>query len=205
MPDSNRTFIGIAVPDLLGPRLQRLQRGLAETLPTARWAETPPFHLTLAFLGDVPHADLSNVCRAVADAAAPFAAFELTLSGIGAFPDVTRARVMWTGVEGPGLQTLRELQAAVAAAVDAVGYPAEGPPPFHAHVTLARFQTGARKGVKVPPPDLTSVVRRRESWSAGPFVAGEVVTFASSHGREGQRYDRLAHVTLKSRKGRENP
>ena len=56
MPDTTRTFVAVAVPPSLTPRLERLQTELAGEVPEARWAATPPFHVTLAFLGDVPHA-----------------------------------------------------------------------------------------------------------------------------------------------------
>ena len=66
--DSTRTFIAIAVPDLTAAKLVRLQSLLAPDIPGMRWAAASPFHITLAFLGDVAHAQLNEVCRGVAQA-----------------------------------------------------------------------------------------------------------------------------------------
>ena len=49
-----------------GAKLTRLQTLLEPQVPAARWTRTEPFHLTLAFLGDVHDTDLHKVCKAVA-------------------------------------------------------------------------------------------------------------------------------------------
>lgn len=201
MPDTTRTFIAAVVPDALAPRLRRLQRELAVEVPDAHWADTPPFHLTLAFLGDVPHADLNALCLAVAEAAAASAPLELTLTGPGAFPDPARPRVLWAGVGGPGLETLGQLQAAVAAAAKRSGYPADSQP-FHPHVTLARMRTGrgrGRRGGPASAPDLTAVLQRWRGWKAGPFRVGEVVVFSSDLTPEGPVHAVLARGPLRGR------
>ena len=53
MPKTTRTFIAIPIPAPLGEKLTRLQSLLAPQVPAARWTTTLPFHMTLAFLGDV--------------------------------------------------------------------------------------------------------------------------------------------------------
>ena len=66
MPECTRVFIAIAVPEPLERELARLQAELAPAVPGCRWASALPFHLTLAFLGDVPDSDLSAICQVVA-------------------------------------------------------------------------------------------------------------------------------------------
>jgi 2'-5' RNA ligase len=203
MADTTRTFVAVAVPHALSPRLSRLQVDLADDLPAVRWVDTPPFHVTLAFLGDVPHADLARVCRAVGEAAADFAPMELALEGLGVFPNPERPRVIWSSLTGPDLESLTALQGAVAAAVAAAGYPADSQP-FHPHVTLGRFKTAPRGGGKgsragpapAPLSDLTKALHRRRRWSAGPFAVNEVVTFSSNLTREGPVYAPLSRARL---------
>jgi 2'-5' RNA ligase len=200
MPDTTRTFIAVAVPAALAPQLVRLQKGLAPHVPEARWVAAQPFHVTLAFLGDVPHADLNAVCLAAAKAAAPFEPFELELTGVGAFPEVTRPRVIWTAVGGPGLDTLKALQAEIAGAVARAGYPTDSRP-FSPHVTLGRVETGGRRrGPRPPARDLSPVVERSLGWSAGPFPVTEAVTFGSTLTRDGPVYAPLGRAPLGARK-----
>src|SRR3954451_882979 len=102
MAKTTRTFIAVAIPEALGQKLTRLQTLLAPELPGARWTATLPFHLTLAFLGDVSDTDLNVLCLAAATAAAPLAPFDLRLEGLGASLQPTRPRVVWVGATGPG-------------------------------------------------------------------------------------------------------
>jgi len=197
MADTTRTFIAVAVPEALSPRLARLRQNMTGEVPSARWVETAPHHVTLGFLGDVAHADLSDVCRVTADAAATFAPFELTLNGLGAFPDPARPRVIWAGVGCEGVEDLRALQAILAKVVGAVGYPGDSRP-FRPHVTLAFIDADkGRKGPRVPPPDLTTTLDRRKNWSAGPFLVNEATVFASTLTREGPSYDRIGRAPLR--------
>ena len=94
MARTTRTFIALPVPSALGEKLTRLQSLLAPKVPAARWSSSPPFHMTLAFLGDVPDNDLNTVCKAVAEASLPFSPFELRLESVGAFPNPAPPRAL---------------------------------------------------------------------------------------------------------------
>src|SRR5918993_4268444 len=167
MARTTRTFVAIAVPELLGAKLTRLQRLLAPEIPGARWSEAHPFHLTLAFLGDVADVDLNPLCEAVAGAAADFEPFELRLEGLGVFPDPARARVAWVGLAGPGLPALAEPRERVAgAATMTLSLPVDSR--FNPHITLGRLRVDRRK-----PLDLAPLLKHYRTWSAGSFAVTE--------------------------------
>src|SRR5262245_8458674 len=109
MPRTTRTFIAIAIPAPLGEKLTRLQAQLAPSVPGVRWTTTSPFHVTLAFLGDVDERDLNDLCKAVAEASAGIPRFEASVEGVGAFPDPARPRVIWAGLTAPDPSPLHEL------------------------------------------------------------------------------------------------
>ena len=113
MPDCTRVFIAIAVPEPLERELARLQAELAPAVPGCRWTSALPFHLTLAFLGDVPDSDLSAICQAVASSAGAIEPFEIEVTGLGAFPSAIRPRVIWAGVTAPNLKLLLDLQESI--------------------------------------------------------------------------------------------
>jgi len=195
MPSTNRTFLAVAIPEAFELKLSRLQGQLAGEVPEGRWAVALPFHITLAFLGDVDNTDLNAVCRAAAGAAAAFGRFELKLQGIGAFPTPARPRVVWAGVGGDGLGALGELQAALVAALARESYPADTRSAFHPHVTLGRFGFGRK-----PAHDLTPLINHYKTWHAGPFTVSEAVVFASAGGRDGPSYAALGRAPLLGRK-----
>ena len=198
MPETTRTFLAVAVPDALVTRLERLQRQLGEELPGTRWVATKPFHVTLAFLGDVDNADLHALCRATAEAAEGVGRFELRLEGLGVFPDVRRPRVIWTGLTGPGVETLRDLQATLAETTARQRYPTDGKP-FHPHVTLGRFKPG-RSEDPARTRALNHMIGHYKTWHAGPFAVTEAVVFASSQTDDGAAYVPLGRAPLRGRK-----
>ncbi len=191
MPRTTRTFVAVAIPELLGAKLTRLQRLLAPEIPGARWSAPSPFHLTLAFLGDVADVDLKPLCDAVAEATADLEPFELRLEGLGVFPDPARARVAWVGLTGPGLPALAELRERVArAATSTLALPEDAR--FSPHVTLGRLKVDRRN-----PLDLTPLIKHYRTWAAGSFPVTEVITFASTLTPDGPAYARLGTAPLR--------
>jgi RNA 2',3'-cyclic 3'-phosphodiesterase len=151
-------------------------------------ARGAPAHVTLAFLGTVAAASLPSIRTALARAAAGGRPFDLGLGGIGAFPDVARPRVVWTGVT-EGRADVEALAAAVRRELTGAGVPFD-PQPFHPHVTLLRVRSpGARARARrlldglEPAPAARSVrvteIRLNESELApGGAVHRVVATFA---------------------------
>ena len=87
MSEITRTFFAIEIPEPLGRPLSRLQATLAPELPGCRWAsEDTPFHMTLAFLGDVRNRDLNHLQELVASSVGQFEPCDLHFEGVGAFP-----------------------------------------------------------------------------------------------------------------------
>jgi RNA 2',3'-cyclic 3'-phosphodiesterase len=103
-----------------------------------RWTGPEDWHVTLAFLGDVPGPVAAGLGPALGRAAAGHRPFSLALAGAGAFPAAPQARVLWCGLGGDHA-ALAALAAAVADAVTRAG--AAPPDPgraFRPHLTLAR-------------------------------------------------------------------
>jgi 2'-5' RNA ligase len=191
MPSSSRTFIALPIPPVQRTRLGRLQGLIAPELPNARWTEPDQFHLTLAFIGDVPDVDLNHFCRAVAGAAVGFDPFVINLQSLGAFPDPGHPRVVWVGVTGPGLDVLTGLRDAVAMAAAEAGFPPEDDR-FHPHVTLGRIKS--KKGQEV---EITRLIPHYRSWAAGQFTVSEVIVYASTLTPEGPSYMVLSRTPLR--------
>jgi 2'-5' RNA ligase len=194
MRETTRTFIAIPVPESVGERLARLQAELSPEIPGCRWTASSPFHLTLAFLGDVRNRDLNELCRAVTAAAEPFERFELQVTGLGAFPSPRKPRVVWAGATAADPAPLNELRAAVVQAATRAGSRSDDPR-FHPHFTLGRIRSDRGAGC-----DLTEILQRRQSWSAGWFPVVEVVTFASTLGPGGAVYAPLGRARLQGEK-----
>jgi len=109
-----------------------------------RWTGLEDWHITLAFLGNVPGPVTERLVSRLERAAARHQPFSLALAGAGAFPvAAARARVLWSGLDGD-----RTALAALAAAVAAAATQAGAAPPaaghqFSPHLTLAYARTTA--------------------------------------------------------------
>jgi RNA 2',3'-cyclic 3'-phosphodiesterase len=138
-------------------------------------------HLTLAFLGRRPAADVSivaGVLRGVDLTPVP-----LSL-GEGLLLPPRRARVLCaTVVDGAG--ALAALQAAVADGLAGAGVYSPEKRPFRAHATVARLRSGARA------PRAIDDGPSRLAFSGGPLTL-----FRSQLGRGGAVYEPLVQVDL---------
>jgi RNA 2',3'-cyclic 3'-phosphodiesterase len=190
MGGTTRTFFAIEVPERLAEELARLQTCLDADIPGCRWASRGSFHLTLAFLGEVPDSDLSRLQERVASRVCRFEPIGLSFEGLGAFPSPRRPSVLWAGLTARKPELLSNIRKSVVAAAAESGYPCEDER-FNPHVTLGRFKPG-RRG----PLDLTAIVERYGSWSCGNFTAPEVVGFASRLRRAGPTYEALSRARL---------
>src|SRR5207244_1645031 len=121
-----------------------------------RWVDPAQFHLTLKFLGAVPDDRVPAVSAALEGAVADTAPIALAAAGLGGFPSLRSARVLWAGIAA-GVPELARLAAAIDRALTPLGFPPEGRP-FRVHLTIGP----ARQGRVGPSP---------ENWGPGPGVS----------------------------------
>lgn len=119
---------------------------------STRVADPSRWHLTLAFLGDVPAARLPDAASAVAAAAAGVAPLRLRLSGGGTFGR-GRFAVLWAGFSGD-TDAVGTLADRVRAQLRKARLPFDHKP-FKAHLTLAR--PGDRVGAELLAADVATL------------------------------------------------
>jgi 2'-5' RNA ligase len=106
------------------------------------------WHLTLQFLGDVPLSDVGSLADSMEAMLEPLSPFEIELAGLGAFPRVSKARVLWVGVDR-GIENLKCLAQRVREGCITAGHPGDKRP-FEGHLTLARAKAEP-VSISVPP------------------------------------------------------
>ncbi|RSS61102.1 RNA 2',3'-cyclic phosphodiesterase [Streptomyces sp. WAC06614] len=127
-----RVFIALAPPDEAKEELERELRPAYEEYPRLRWNRVEDWHITLAFLGELPAAAVPALRRPLAELAAARRPVGLALRGGGHFDE----RVLWSGIDGE-LDALHTLAAEVRALVRTCGIAFEERP-LRPHLTLAR-------------------------------------------------------------------
>ena len=133
-----RAFIAVEIPleirEAVGKATAPLQDGIGSIV---RWVPTENMHLTLKFLGDVSPGNvemLSQMLRAEADL---FHCFDLRLSGLGAFPNLKRPRVIFIGIHAP--PAFETFQRGIESASRRLGYESEERR-FSPHLTIGRVK-----------------------------------------------------------------
>ncbi|MGW1342658.1 RNA 2',3'-cyclic phosphodiesterase [Kribbella sp. NPDC002412] len=136
-----------------------------------RWAADEHWHITLAFLGEVPDWKTDELGERLERAAKRQPPFELQLTGAGAFPGVPDARVLYAGVRDE-TESLKHLAMTTRAAANRAGVSVEGRK-FTPHVTLARLRR---------PVDATRWVRIFDTYDGPSWTAGSLQLIQSRLG-----------------------
>jgi len=137
-----RTHYFIAVPLTAEARqaIRRFADDASSSLPFRTWVHEQDYHITLAFLGDVPPEKMNPLREAMTAVAARCVPFSLRLAGLGTFGERTAPRIFWQGVKAE--EMLAALRSDVYEACGALGFSLDRRP-FAPHITIARKWQGA--------------------------------------------------------------
>jgi 2'-5' RNA ligase len=183
-----RLFAAVDVPPAAGRALVEAVVPWKERFPAGRWVRTENWHVTMKFMGRTYPRLVDWVHRMVREAASEVRPFKASLHGLGAFPSLGRARVLWAGIDDEG-EGFRALARALDEKLEK-----EFPPekrPFTAHLTVARFDPPVR--LKEHAEELAGTEIR-----ARPFRVGQLVLYRSHLSPRGARYEALETFPLRS-------
>ena len=181
-----RTFVAI----LPSAQLHRACADVAAAgrgLPV-RWVRPESVHLTLKFLGDVGMNGVPAIHQALRQAAAGLPPFSVAARGLGCFPNATRPRVLWMGLDDAQGKLL-ELHHRIEPTLAALGIPLEERP-FRPHLTLARARA-TRVGREVD-----AFLNEYSNRTFGHLVVSQVHLMRSDLDAKGAVYTRLYSIAL---------
>ncbi len=182
-----RTFVCIEIPRSIQNRIDELRKTFQTIGADVSWVRASNIHLTLKFLGDVPHSRIEAIRSGVSRACHDVEPFELTVSGIGGFPSLRNARVLWIGL--PQLpDSLRQMQKNIEDHLRQEGFPGD-PRPFSSHLTVARVRS---------PRNLLPLTEAfsRQGFVPETFQARQVIIMQSQLNPGGSVYTALAVISL---------
>ena len=175
-----RTFVALEMPVVVKRQVVFVAHHLSH-LGQMRWVRSEGVHLTLKFLGDVEENRVADIVSVVQQVASKFQPLALSTAGLGGFPRLERAQVLWLGVEGD-LEQLRVLQGRIAQKLEGLGFERERRQ-FFAHVTVGRAR---RKPVRVTAENV-------KTWRAVNFTIDRVSVMKSTLRPEGAVYTPLGY------------
>ncbi len=191
-----RSFIAIELPEALKLELAELQARLKTADPGGvKWVDPQGIHLTLKFLGNIAADRTGDIIRAMNEAARGIPPFQLTIGGLGVFPNPRRAQVAWVGLSGQ-VDKLARFQAQLEASLARLGFVPETRP-FSPHLTLARLRPQASPAERQSLGQLIISTRFASSY---PIVVTAIKLMRSQLTRQGAIYSQIGSVELKSGK-----
>ena len=188
-----RAFVAVGLDEALRERIAAIIARLRPLGSAVAWVPPRNLHVTLQFLGGQTEERLLEAEAALAEAAAESAPVDLTFHGIGAFPGLERPRILWVGLAQGALE-LRRLQARLAEALAARGFPREERT-WHPHLTIGRvFEVWRWRRAAGPP--LRSALEHIAATSIGRLRVTELALMRSELHPSGARYTTRRAVQL---------
>jgi len=188
MTASIRSFIAFELPENVLAALQDLQKGLKNYRFEVKWIRPASIHLTLKFLGDIEDIQIDGIEKAMAAAVSGYAPLSLASRGVGVFPGIKHARVIWAGIGGQ-TDLLAELQQRLDGGLVAAGFKSEQRA-FKGHLTLGRFKRRA------PAHAVMQALQEFDNFQTTAFLASHLVLFRSELKPAGAVYTKLKSVPL---------
>jgi len=135
-------FLAIGLPEAARQQIEDKKAMLQAAFPFKKWVHPQDYHLTLAFLGNAPEEQRSELTAILDNALYNTEKFTLNIDKLGVFGNEASPRIFWLGVdENPSLFRLQEN---VYAYCKQAGFTLEKRP-FHPHMTLARKWAGQER------------------------------------------------------------
>ncbi|MFD0278071.1 RNA 2',3'-cyclic phosphodiesterase [Kitasatospora sp. NPDC127111] len=153
-PSTLRVFVALAPPDDAKDELARALQPAYATYPRLRWNRIEDWHITLAFLGELPSTTVPMLQSALAGSTASHPALHLRLRGGGHFDQ----RLLWSGIDGD-LEGLHLLAADIRDVIRSCGIEFRDRP-LRPHLTLARSRRDDATSVPQAAAGLTGFVGR---------------------------------------------
>ena len=188
-----RSFIAIELPAEVKQALGRIQGKLknASRAPV-RWVDPGIIHLTLKFLGDIDTEVVEIITAAMEEAVRGMPSFDITVGGLGVFPNLQRVQIVWVGMSGE-LEKLNQLQQRIEANLTPLGFKPEGRA-FTPHLTLGRVRDTAGPYDR---QELGKVVSSTDFKENHVFSVKSINLMKSQLTREGPIYTKIGSAVLK--------
>lgn len=187
-----RLFVALELPAEVRALLAARARELRAVDPALRAVQAEAIHLTLRFLGAVDRDRIAALVSALGEVASRASPFASELAGLGAFPRLDAAQVVWVGVRPR--ESFERLASALDVALGDLGF-APDTRPFHPHVTIGRLKGRGRHR------DLGDTLRRASEERLAAFPVLAVTLFESFLEPDGARYVALSRRALEARVG----
>jgi 2'-5' RNA ligase len=179
-----RSFLAFELPLEIKKGVSRVFAEIRGSIRNIRWVNVDNIHLTIVFMGNVSEDLIPPINEAVEKVCLRYGPFYISLSGLGAFPNTRRPRVVWLGLQGD-TERMSFFKKALHKHIKPFGIKEEKRP-FKPHLTLGRFRNPA-------PGDssLDNFIAKYKDLSSPECQMDELILFKSDLNPGGAVYTKL--------------
>jgi len=142
MSEKIRSFIAFDIDDKqIIKRFSEAQQMLVRTGADLKLVKPENVHITMRFLGNIIPPMVDSIYEAMQQVS--FSPFDVEIRGLGAFPKLQYARVIWAGIR-KGAEQLIEIFNQLEPRLRKLGFRPD-PKGFSPHLTIARVKSGRNK------------------------------------------------------------
>jgi len=181
-----RSFIAVPCPDELKGPLIEIQNSIKD-FGKLKLVERENIHLTLRFLGNVDNTMIDRIINEL-KFISETEKFEISLKGLGAFPNLNHIRVIWVGVS-QGDETMKKIQKEIENKLSTLNFKIDNR--FHSHFTIARVKSLREK------EKMQKFIREKSSREFGNFCVKKIELMESKLSPRGPTYSILHKFNLK--------
>ena len=148
----------------------------------AKPTRTDQIHFTLKFLGEIDEILCEKIKSVLNEIS--FSEFEISLNGVGGFPNLKNPRVIWIGIEKNGAEKLSSLAKEIGVKLTSLGF--EKDKKFKPHLTILR--------VKHKIDDISLQMKEYETIEFGTQVVSKIKFKKSVLSPKGPEYSDLLEI-----------
>lgn len=142
MAERIRSFIAFDIDDeQIVKRFSEAQQLLVRTGADLKLVKPENIHVTMRFLGNITSSKVDSVYEAMQEVSFP--QFDVEIQGLGAFPKLQYARVIWAGIRN-GAEQLGSVFDQLEPRLRELGFRPDSKG-FSPHLTIARVKSGRNK------------------------------------------------------------
>jgi 2'-5' RNA ligase len=182
-----RLFIALPLPREIEEELGKIIFVLKQKGGRVKWVAPKNIHLTVKFLGEVENDKVEDIKKAVTTIAGKYPIIKGRINQLGGFPNLSRPRVIWVGLEGE-IERIMALVEEVEAAMERLGFAREEKK-FSPHITLGRIKESYGIG------DLVNLLKSHQT-APMELALDNLVLFQSTLTPQGPIYKSLCLARL---------
>lgn len=186
-----RLFVAVSLSEPVRQWLTALQQDLKQHTLPVRWVAPANIHLTLTFLGDTDSRQVQSIGEVLVTTGQGVRSMQLQANGLGVFPRLNNARVLWAGLKGD-VFALAMLKKAIDSGLKGLdlGFETNEQRSFRPHLTLGRFRH------KIATQKLADVIRVLGQQQPVSFEVDRFHLFKSTLKPQGAVYTKLKTVMM---------